>query len=110
MPYDPNKPQNGTVVDADFLRAQFNALKTLLDAQQAQINALEAQNESLTQQLASKPNAQEVADIIAANAARNVDALAQLPPPWSMNPPDRDEFNETRDKVNELVSGLRHPA
>jgi hypothetical protein len=26
MPFNPNEPQNGEVVDADFLRAQFNAL------------------------------------------------------------------------------------
>jgi hypothetical protein len=32
MPYDPTKPVNGTVVDADFLRAQFNALNAKIDA------------------------------------------------------------------------------
>src|ERR1043166_9491285 len=32
MPYNPNEPQNGEIVDADLLRAQFNALKTLDDA------------------------------------------------------------------------------
>jgi hypothetical protein len=32
MPFDPANPQNGRIVDADFLRAQFNALKTLGDA------------------------------------------------------------------------------
>src|SRR5574337_623602 len=31
MPYNPNEPQNGEIVDADFLRDQFNALKTLTD-------------------------------------------------------------------------------
>ena len=31
MPYNPNEPQNGEIVDADFLRAQFNALKTVDD-------------------------------------------------------------------------------
>ena len=30
--------------------------------------------------------------------------------PWSENPPDRAEFNETRDKVNEALGGLKHPA
>ena len=31
MPYNPTEPQNGEVVDADFLRDQFAALKTLTD-------------------------------------------------------------------------------
>src|ERR1043166_9006842 len=31
MPYNPNEPQNGEIVDADFLRAQFNDLKDLID-------------------------------------------------------------------------------
>jgi len=51
-----------------------------------------------------------VLDLIAANAAHNVDSVAALPPPWSENPPDRAEFNETSDKVNEALSGLKHPA
>lgn len=32
MPFDPTKPVNGTLIDADFLRAQFNSLKALIDA------------------------------------------------------------------------------
>src|SRR2546428_8126918 len=32
MPFNPNEPQSGEIVDADVLRAQFNALKTLDDA------------------------------------------------------------------------------
>ena len=32
MPYDPNNPVNGVLVDANFLRGQFNALKDLIDA------------------------------------------------------------------------------
>ncbi len=35
MPFDPTKPVNGTKVDADFLRAQFNALKGFIDAMPA---------------------------------------------------------------------------
>ena len=26
MPFNPNEPQNGEIVDADFLRSQLNAL------------------------------------------------------------------------------------
>lgn len=32
MPYDPTKPVNGDIVDADELRAQFTGLKSLIDA------------------------------------------------------------------------------
>lgn len=32
MPYDPTRPMNDTVVDADELRAQFHGLKELVDA------------------------------------------------------------------------------
>ncbi len=32
MPFDPTKPVNGVLIDADFLRGQFNALKDLTDA------------------------------------------------------------------------------
>ena len=65
---------------------------------------------SSKQQLADRPSTPEVVDLIAAQAARNMDSVAALPPPRSENPPDRAEFNETRDKVNEVLSGLKHPA
>ena len=32
MPFDPTRPVNGVIVDADFLRAQFNALNDRIDA------------------------------------------------------------------------------
>ena len=32
MPFDPNWPQNGQLVDADRFRDQFGSLKTLIDA------------------------------------------------------------------------------
>lgn len=32
MPYDPNWPQNGNLVDADRFRDQFSGLKDLIDA------------------------------------------------------------------------------
>ena len=32
MPYDSTKPVNGILIDADFLREQFNALKDAMDA------------------------------------------------------------------------------
>ena len=110
MPYQPDYAVPHTTIRAAELNAQFAAIKAQLDAQAAQITALQADNQSLTQQLAARPTAQQVLDLIAAQAARNVDSVAALPPTWSENPPDRAEFNETRDKVNEVLSGLKHPA
>ena len=43
MPFDPTKPVEQTEIDAVELRNQFNALKALIDAQQAQITALQSQ-------------------------------------------------------------------
>ena len=110
MPYQPDYAVPHTTIRAAELNAQFAAVKAQLDAQAAQITALQAENQSLSQQLAARPTAQQVLDLIAAQAARNVDTVVALPPPWSENPPDRAEFNETRDKVNEALNGLKHPA
>ena len=110
MPYQPDYAVPHTTIRAAELNAQFAAVKAQLDAQAAQITALQADNQSLTQQLAARPTAQQVLDLIAAQAARNVDTVAALPPPWDENPPGREEFNETRDKVNEVLGGLKHPA
>ena len=117
MAFDPNFPPYKAKLISKQWRDQFNGLKdivdeqrALIDAQQAQITALQAENQNLAQQLAARPTAQQVLDLIAAHAARNVDSVAALPPPWSENPPDRAEFNETSDKVNEALSGLKHPA
>jgi len=110
MAFNPALPAPDSDVMSGELRDNFNGLKEFIDAQQVQISALQAENQSLAQQLAARPTVQQVLDLIAANAARNVDSVAALPPPWSENPPDRAEFNETRDKVNEALSGLKHPA
>ena len=110
MAFDPTKPVEYTALDAAEMRSQFNGLKELIDPLTARVAELEAQNANLTQQLAARPTVQQVLDLIAAQAARNVDSVVALPPPWSENPPDRAEFNETRDKVNEVLGGLKHPA
>ncbi len=41
MPFDPNLPQANALADATQMRAQLNALKALIDAQAAQISALQ---------------------------------------------------------------------
>ena len=110
MAFNPALPAPNSDIMSGELRDNFNGLKEFIDAQQVQISARQAENQSLAQQLAARPTAQQVLDLIAAQAARNVDRVAALPPPWSENPPERPEFNETRDKVNEVLSGLKHPA
>ena len=42
MPFNPNEPQNGEIIDADFLRNQFNAIKALNDDLVAIVGALAA--------------------------------------------------------------------
>ena len=103
MAFDPTQPTEDSELDAAQMRGQLNGLND-------KITALQAENQSLAQQLAVRPTVQQVLDLIAAQATRNVDTVAALPPPWSENPPDRAEFNETRDKVNEALGGLKHPA
>ena len=41
MPFDPTSPKPATEIDANELRAQFNALNDLITAQAAQIAALQ---------------------------------------------------------------------
>ena len=110
MAFNPALPAPNSDIMSGELRDNFVGLKEFIDAQQVQITALQAENQSLAQQLAARPTVQQVLDLIAANAARNVDTVAALPPPWDENPPGRAEFNETRDKVNEALGGLKHPA
>jgi hypothetical protein len=99
MPFDSTKPVNGTLIDADELRNQLNALKALIDAQQAQIDAL-------TAALAARPDNDAVLQLIDENAACAVDAVVELTPDVS-DPPAQDEVEQVRDKVNELIEALK---
>ena len=110
MPFDPNVPGPHEELTSLMFRSQYNGLKEFIDPLAERVADLETENADLRQQLAARPTVQQVLDLIAAQAARNVDSVAALPPPWSENPPDRAEFNETRDKVNEVLGGLKHPA
>ena len=51
MPYDPNLPADHSKIVAAELRNQFNGLKTLIDAQSAQISALQTQTTTQQQEL-----------------------------------------------------------
>src|ERR1041385_2550031 len=43
MPFDSNKPANGSPLSSAVMREQFNDLKALIDAQTAQITAVQQQ-------------------------------------------------------------------
>ena len=49
MAYDPNLPANHAPIVSQELRDQFNGLKALIDAQQAQITVLQQQVAALGQ-------------------------------------------------------------
>ncbi len=108
MPFDPSNPVNGTVVDADFLRAQLNALNdsnnenaATIAAQDARIAALEAAMAAVQTQL---PNYLTEADVepIAAN---NVDSVLELT--LTLNdPPTVGDVQEILDKLNATIVGL----
>ena len=117
MPYQPDYAVPHTTIRAAELNAQFAALKAQLDAQATQITALQAQSTAqvaliaaLQTALGQKPGAPEVQAIIAAQAARTVVGVGQLPPPWDQNPPGREELDAATTKINELIQGLGHPA
>jgi hypothetical protein len=99
MPFDSTKPVPGALVDADLLRNQFNELKALIDAQQAQIDAL---NDAL----ATRPDNDAVLQLLDENAACAVDAIAELTLDVS-DPPAQDEVEQVRDKINELIEALK---
>lgn len=71
MPYDPTKPADGALADAAELRAQFAALKAMMDNLQTQINEL--------------PPTDTVTDLINANSAGPTGPL--LPPNFTVNDP-----------------------
>ena len=73
MPFDPSRPVAQTEIDADELRAQFNALKALYDAQQVQIAAMQARWDTLTAQLADiYPLGMTVSDPPTANEVQSI--------------------------------------
>jgi hypothetical protein len=108
MPFDPTKPIAGTLIDADELRAQYNALKDLIDAQavtitdqSARIDGLEASLSAVQAQLPDYVTQADVEPI----SANNIDNVTELSVTLS-NPPQQDEVQAILDKLNEMVSGL----
>jgi len=73
MPYNPSLPADHAQVVAAELRNQFNSLKALIDAQAAQIAAMQARWDTLTAQLADiYPLAMTVSDPPTANEVQSI--------------------------------------
>ena len=89
MPFDPNYPQDGQLIDATDFRNQFNALKALIDTLQSQINALQGQISAL---IPDTPH----------NCASVGDLSLSL-----SNPTQSFEVQQLIDKINELLNALR---
>ena len=90
MPFDPNLPQPNTPADADVIRAQLNALKSLCDGLQAQVTALQNSLNSQIAGTALNPNGQ----------------FGNFDPNWQPNPGGWD-FNDLiwlRDRMAELYN------
>ncbi len=83
MTYDPTLPQENTPLDAVQIRAQFNALKALIDLQAGQIAALQT-------------------------ALANKSQMVTLAPlnPTLHEPPVRADLYAIRDYINALVVQL----
>lgn len=85
MPFDPTKPVENSPLDAAEMRNQLNALKALIDAQQAQIADLQNQ----IGDKASRPN------------------LGEFDPGYS-NPPVYDDLMTIQGFLNDLVTRLQN--
>ena len=100
MAFDPNKPAEGTLADAVEMRGQLNALKALIDAQQAQIAALQTL-------VSQKASLDDVNQAIASNSPRNVDGFVFSSDDIS-DPPQKAEVEDIQTQLGNLVQALRH--
>ena len=92
MPFDPTKPVQGSEIDANELRAQFNGLKTLIDSVPA-------------------GPAGPAGEVSNATLAAQIAGTAQNPNVGTFNialsdPPTRAEVQAILDFVNALVNSL----
>jgi hypothetical protein len=100
MAYNPNLPANNSPIVSAELRSQFAGLKALVDAQQAQITALQSQ-------IDQKASLDDVNQAIAANSAKNVDGFVFSSDDIS-DPPQKAEVEDIQTQLGNLVQALRH--
>ena len=93
MPFDPNYPQDGQLIDATDFRNQFNALKALIDNVLATLNA---QIASLQGQI----------NALIPDTPHNCASVGDLSLSLS-NPTQSFEVQQLIDKINELMGVLR---
>ena len=92
MPYDPTKPQENTPLDAAEMREQLQGLKQLID--------------ELQSQLANRPTAAEVEQMILQQSAGAVTHVE----PTSLvvsNPPTQAEVQTVSSTLDALITELR---
>ena len=92
MPFDPTKPQENTPLDAAEMRAQFNALKALID--------------DLQTQLADRPTQAEVMQMILEQSAGAVTHVE----PLNLNvsdPPTQSEVETVSGTLDALITELK---
>ena len=92
MPYDPNLPQENTLIDAAQMRAQLQALKAFIDARATQAELTNAVNAALATALNSSSNN--------SNAVGTLGLVADS----NYNPA---QMQATFDKLVELINTLR---
>ena len=124
MPFDPNQPQQGELIDAVQLRNQFNGLKTLIDNVPAGPpgpqgpagpegpagaggpgGAARSARERWTAQQLSYSMEQTLAAAMAGSAA-NMNQIQPLQITIS-DPPTQSDVQAVLDKLNELIAALR---
>ena len=93
MAYDPNYPPDHVLIKAVDFRNQFNALKALIDAQQATID--------------QKASMDDVNEAIAAGSARNVDGFSFSGDDIS-DPPQKVEVEDIQSTLAGLIAALQH--
>ena len=101
MPFDPTLPANNSPIVSAELRNQFTALKSLIDAQAAQIADLQSQ-------LNQKASMTDVTAAIQQGASANSNSVITFTDTFS-DPPTEAEMQALVDKLNELINQLRQP-
>lgn len=120
MPFDPNQPQQGELIDAVQLRNQFNGLKTLIDnvpagppGPQGPAGAPGEPGPEGPQGPPGEVTAQQLNDAMAqvayevtSGSSANSNGVAYLEVVIT-DPPTQGNVQALMDKINELIGALR---